>query len=612
MKYDIDGLYGLFSLNGSPVNEQELSLLATQTSSANVLRWYHPTASLCLINTSPTGQSGIFSTENAVLALLGDLEHPTILADKLGEPRDTSVPELLFLAWRRWGDEAFANFAGEWSIAAWNATSLQLSIATSLTRRDHVFIAQVDTRVAISPLLYQLSQYAWVNRAFDKAGLLLSMGRWRTRNELGDKTFLKQVRHANPHTTYRIKIHETHVVPHNPPTRLIQSHCTFDEAVETVQQAARASVRHKIQTQKSLAVFLSGGLDSTSLAWLAGIEKRTDQPLFAIASVAPENSGITDERYWIDLAARSLGLTVEYVCPESQVNPFIPNLDYFENTASPLAGPRHYLYEQLFNAARRLGASAVLDGCYGEMSLTSKHTLKPPLLRQALSIIRSMRQLSLPAVVNHSPFFHVQLSAPMQQFANKELIKTNTTDDFSRDFFSNPNLEKNVSWFMKTALAATSVPGGGLRQLFPFRDWNLVTLVASLPSEYINHQNTPRAYARAMLQEHVPNELRLRTTKGAFSPDFIQRLQKAAPNTRSIMRQYSKGAAAQWLDFQWLDQALLRLARAPNSLPYQDLLFIQSTCQAAAFLDWWDSAGPIKSQKITTKDTACNNTPHLV
>ena len=607
MKHVMDGLYGLFSLNGSPVNEQERFLLTTQTGSANVLRWSHPTASLCLISTPSTGQSGIFSTGNSVLALLGDLEHPATLADKLSEPKNTPVPELLFLAWRRWGDDAFKNLTGEWSIVVWHAKSLQLSIATSLTRRDHVFIAQANGRVAIAPQIYQLSQYSWVKSAFDPAGLLLSMGRWAVRNELGDKTFLKHVRHANPHTTYRIKMDGTHVAPHNPPTKLINSNCTFDEAVEAVEHAARASVRQKIQTQKSLAVFLSGGLDSTSLAWLATVEKRADQPLFAIASVAPKNSGITDERYWIDLAAQSLGLFIEYVCPESHVNPFIPNHDFFEYMASPIAGPRHYLYEQLFNTARRLGATAVLDGCYGEMSLTSKNLPKKLPLRQLLSTImryvRLMKQLSLPGeIANNSPFFQVKLSASMQEFADSELLK----NDLSEDFALNPSPEKNLTWFMKATLAATSVPGGELRQLYPFRDWNLVALVASLPTEYKNHCNTPRAYARGMLQGHVPNELRLRTTKGAFSPDYIQRLQKAAPETRPIMRQYSKGAAAQWLDFHWLDQALLRLSHAPQSLLYQDLILIQSTCQAAAFFDWWDIACH------TQKDIACSNIPHLV
>jgi len=419
----IDGIYGVFCLAEGLLGEVERDWLSIDKRSQRHSCWLGSNAGFRLEDAAPLpGDTGWFAEERQVLGFLGDIDNRESLTKLLGLPQNCPAGQILLNALKRWGDSALLRLQGEWTFLLWDEETRRLTIAASPVLRDKTYFSVVGGWVAIAPSIRYLLALQWVPRQMDELGMLLSLGRTSLRAQLGDRTYQQGILHLQPGTIRHIQLNRQIHSTWSQPPAIEDWHGDFADAVQSMEERARSAVRRRIRRHKTLAVLLSGGLDSSTLAWLTMSEKRSDQRLVAVSSIAGATSGIPDERHWIDLVARDLDIEVHYVVPDETVNVYFPSAQWTNYNEFPLTSPRHYLYEKLLSTAYAIGADAILDGCYGELSLTRYCPVIMTAARGRLFWLRShwhqsQRMLRTWLGMDTLDLFHVKLAAGVSAVA---------------------------------------------------------------------------------------------------------------------------------------------------------------------------------------------------
>jgi asparagine synthase (glutamine-hydrolysing) len=114
----------------------------------------------------------------------------------------------------------------------------------------------------------------------------------------------------------------------------------------------------------------------------------------------------------------------------------------------------------------------------------------------------------------------------------------------------------------------------------------LLRLFAGMPLSVFRRQGMDRAAARHILDGHLPDSIRLRRAGMPASPDHITRLQRQAPQARARIAAFRRADIDEWLDLDWLDQSLERIA-ANGPAHVDDANQVQLTAINAEVLTWW-------------------------
>lgn len=569
------GIYGLFRLDGGPVDAADAAIFGLPVIDA-------PGMALAKgVDTNAPDAIQRKDADGRITLLAGYLDEPEALADRLAMDRAAPPADLARAALLRFGAETPAVMLGEWTMLHWEPTG-QLILIASAARRDRMFFAINGQRCAVAPDLAALARIGWVDDDIDAAGLLYGVGRKTVRAHRGASTMLKGVRQLGPADCVTIadgRVRRETAVVLTPQPRW---RGTFHDAVAETETLLRRMMCQRAARTAKPAVLLSGGLDSSLLAWLVDAERAPDQRLGFITSAAPPGSDIPDESEFADIVAASLGLTIDRVAPPLEADTYRPSDHVIAGADGPLLSSRHCLTEAFHVAARGQGATELVNGCYGEFSVTGRPPvvpLKQRLRAMARDIVRG------PAEVEDEGPFHVRI-------APGRLARL--PDDI-RDAAAAPQpvakRRRGDSWGytpgVQTALEQSNAfYAGALRMDFPYRDLRLLRLFAGMPLAFAAHRGVDRASARHILDGRLPDAIRLRRTGMPASPDHIVRLRRQARAARGRIATFRRADIDEWFDLDWLDQALERIA-AHGPRHVGDANEVQLTAINAEMLTWW-------------------------
>ncbi len=506
---------------------------------------------------------------------------------RLGLAAGASHAEIAGAAQDRWGVEAARELGGEWTLLRWNGQTRTLVLLMSECLRDDCYFAVWKGQVAIAPELVRLAKLDGVDGSFDPDALIRVMGRYPLQRSLGHRTLVRGVQRLMPGTqvTLRSKgrVTETLSAPAAPLVRDV----SFDEAVHEIEGLLRKIVRRRLADGRDAAFLLSGGLDSSLLVWLASEECQPGQRLHLLSSAAPAGSGIPDEVDWAASVADHLGLPLVPVSPGLEADPYAPSEQMLASREGPLQSPRHYLYEALERAAVVNGAATLFDGVYGELTVSNPGQDVAANTSWPRRLVRGLRDgltLRRSASDKGSDLFHVRPSEGLLEASGHLSLAGDVTRDTPRRLATDP-FGYAPGWD-KSAWSTTIIGDPVVRYVLPFRDRELLARFGSLPTEFISHAGVSRAIARAILQGRLPEQIVSRASKMPFSPTYPMLLATHANAARERLAAQREAGAAQWLDLDWLDQALSETANNRVSAT-TELFRIQSTAIAAEFFRWW-------------------------
>lgn len=581
------GLYALATVGGAPLDRRDLAVLGLDDP-AVVCRLQSGAIVAQAIDREESGRAAdIAERADGFTILLGHLDEPLELADALGARRDIAPAALAALAVGRFGADAPLRMIGEWSLLDWHAPSRTLTLLMSEACRDPLYFATDGQRIAASAELNRLTRLDWVGRAFSPAGLMLHWSTARLRRYMTDETVFQGVSRLVPGSreVFRLTGRKTTRLPEPPPLEPWRG--SFDDGMEAIEAVMRRIVGQHLSRHERTASLLSGGLDSSLLAWLESAERRPDQPITFLSSVAPEGSGIEDERAYSKVVADHLGFPIRFITPAPDANLYLPEARMFAHSELPVVSPRHYLYNALYQAAFDDGAELLFDGAYGELTITNPFPLKPSPLSLAYPVHVLRQWRARRAARRTAPTF------PLQVRLSRDMIDRFPDlmpHDWTAPFDPIPRMGGHELWGMrvaarKNAMTPTSSPEARLRHVIPYRDRRLLNLVATMPASYMEREGLNRAPARLMLADRLPDLVRLRRRGAPFSPDFLVRAERQALATVPRLDDFRAQGAGEWIDLDWLEGQLNMLAR-PGVATYDRVHSVQGTAVAAAYLEW--------------------------
>lgn len=542
------GLTALGSLDGSPIDPDDarvLDLEAEPTSTFVVSTGFHP----ALDHARRDDATG-------VTAFLGR----TVPSDAYVRLLDLASP----------GRVPADRVPGDWVTVTWEAHECRLHVRTSAETGAPLYLATDGTRVALAPTIRQLARLSWIGHEVDAEALMYGLGRAPLRERLGARTFLGNVWKIAPNTQHEVERHR-HVVTTAQIEQPFPWRGSFDGAVAHLRRLLEAGVSRDLSRHRSVALELSGGLDSSALGWLIAGQRRDGQDVVAMTSVAPPTSAERDDRMLAAAVAERLGFDLELVSPAQDANVYRPTDVTFELHESPLVGPRHYLYAAFDRTAADHRADATFNGMAGEFSLTRPWRLVGR--RERLANMVSPNRMLRPDQAFHPRVRdHVLASCPT------------VVDVYLRARGSRRMVGYIPGWD-KLAHGPMARLDGTARYT-PFRNPDAIAFAASLPPEFFARDGYERAIVRAMTAGGLPDIVRLRTDKTPFSPDYYERMRRDAPRALARLDHHRTTAAADWLDLDWLEGALSGIEH--QQLNPATASEIQVTAMTAEWFDWWD------------------------
>jgi asparagine synthase (glutamine-hydrolysing) len=323
-------------------------------------------------------------------------------------------------------------------------------------------------------------------------------------------------------------------------------------------------------------VLLSGGLDSSLVAALAAEERLPGQRVTCLTSAAWPGSGIKDETEWAAMVADHLGLPLVRVAPGPETPVYQLRATRLNGATGPMLAPLHFVYDALEEAALAAGAALLLDGGFGELTVSG---YRPPLGSTFLQDLRRQIRARSAQGTNPTDDFLVRASAAVRSLRSAKRQEWQALR-------THPGAHGFALGFDKAALRTTDGNDPRLRRAYPFRDRALGQLMAAFPAEYVAHGGMDRAPIRALLAGRVPERVAMRETKQPFAPTYFALLAAQAPNARTLIPAQRLAGADEWLDLDWLDQQL-EAAIGGATLSRETWSQVHCTVLLAEFIRWW-------------------------
>jgi asparagine synthase (glutamine-hydrolysing) len=580
------GLYGVVRLDGGPADIADCEALGLAAARG---------AGAVAAGVDPVDPGAVHTTAGEDLCiLLGYLDEPQELAARLGLPAETGFAQLALTAHERFGAEAPTSMFGEWSCLIWRAEQRGLTLMTSRSLRDPVLYTRHGESVAFAPCIHALSRLPWISRDIDPDGFAALVATHRAIRPFNRRCLLRGVEALPPGSSVTLRSDGFEL--RRVGSRVIAPPFTgvFEDALAEVESMLRRIIRQHLSRHGGLAVMLSGGLDSSTLAWLAATERTAGQRLTLLTSAAPEGSSLPDETSYARIVADHLGQPLSLIRPPPHARLFRPSRPHFLSRNNPTLAIWHHLYEAFFAATRAAGQPVLIDGSAGEYTLTAIS----PLATTAYRLQETLRRLRVRLDPRRLPDrwpddgFNVRLAPGRLATLPPDLAATwglppaadHAFDPHSRwGYFPVEKLDNNPSEPMI----------GEARKVWPFRDQRILQLFSGFPASFSNHRGMNRAPARALLAGKLPDSIRLRPSGMPFCPDFYPRLTREAPETRARLPILRRAGIGEWLDLDWLEQRLAQL-EADWRPPIAEAFRIQLTANVAEFLlAWYDRAAEL-------------------
>jgi asparagine synthase (glutamine-hydrolysing) len=389
----MSGFAGVISLDGAPPDPLLLQRMAERLAFRGPDGTHitaKPGAGFCFafLRTGPAPQcaSQPCSIDGRVW-LLGDvrLDGRDDLRRKLEQhgdefDREVTDEELILRAWRRWGHKCLPDLMGDFSFALWDTAKRRLLCVRDLMGARPFFFTYANGWLSFTNTLQVLRLVPQVSSALDYR----FVGDFLLQDSCSDSetSVYQDIRRLSPghkleYAKGQVRVSRYAVLPIEGPLWLKGE----EEYVERFQILLQQAVRDRLP-EGPAAIFLSGGLDSSSIAAVAVTgAKKSGRPLDLRAYTVDYSSLLDDEEgRYAALVAEKFSIPIEIVSGASSL-PY----EGWENVHAP--EPCH---EPLFPRCQRqygrihAHARVVMSGYGGDDILTGQawpHLLY--LIRQA-------------------------------------------------------------------------------------------------------------------------------------------------------------------------------------------------------------------------------------
>jgi asparagine synthase (glutamine-hydrolysing) len=486
--------------------------------------------------------------------------------------------DLVYQAFRRWGEDVLHAVQGIFSMILWDATRDVLLCARDGLGVYPLFYAVCGSELLLSTSTEALLGHPRVPRRVSRMALVQYLAH---RSPSVEDTFLAGVKRVPPGHALRVTRAGRRVVRYWHPVRPgAEPEWVGEDAVERFNELLAQAVRRCVELGPA-GIYLSGGLDSVTVAAVAtDIARHRSLPMPAALSLVFPHPDCNEESAQRRVAA-ALGLRQTVMRFDDAVGPRGLLLEALEMSAgwpAPLQNVWNPAYQSLAREARGRGCDVILTGGGGDEWLTVTPVYVADLLRTGrlvelgrfvLNMQRSYRLPPLPLFRNllwtngarlllgeayrwvleraganrllRQPFGWIEARrsrrrslmpawlAPDPELC-REMERQSAVDPRMASRTRGPGgfyfreLHRALEHPLTTLELEEMFESGrrlGLRVLMPFWDAELVRFLCRVPPRLLNQGGRSKGLVRTMLEQRFP-QLDFGTQKKVVSLDFFR------------------------------------------------------------------------------------------
>jgi asparagine synthase (glutamine-hydrolysing) len=321
-----------------------------------------------------------------------------------------------------------------------------------------------------------------------------------------------------------------------------------EEYAEAFREQLGRAVRTRLRSVEPVAVMMSGGLDSTSLAALA---QRADPaaPIFCVSWVFDE--AITcDERPFIESIVERLGLASLQFVGDSYW-PLFDQRSFTANRNTPEENPYRGLKQEAYRKAAEAGCRVILNGGSADVLYTGSRGWLNDLLRErrvvdaARGLAREAQRRGLRAVGrsllalargSDSGITRRRASSPATWLTDSSRRLLVGEGDLADD---GGNSDRALGWFRQhSSRQARGVTveifhanREGVELRHPYRDRRLVEFMLGIPAHQLYQEGRHKPIARRAMRTLLPRVILERSAPTSLTPFFQTALRQSAAST---------------------------------------------------------------------------------
>ncbi|QKC80452.1 lasso peptide isopeptide bond-forming cyclase [Mesorhizobium sp. NZP2077] len=580
------------------------------------------------LNTTDEAGPGPLTMAGGKLAITADcrLDNRDELMARLGI-RDRSVADavLLMRAYLRWGETCPVYLQGDFAFAIWDDERKTLFCARDhfgvkpfyyhSTARRFVFASEIKPILAIGGSGAIISEH-------QIAGFLAGLPDDPQSTPYTD-IFRLPAAHSLSATTHQVALRRYwQIEPSSRPMRA--------NAAEEFGHLFEQSVKNRMRGTSAVGAMLSGGLDSSSIACVAGLQNAAGRkPKLPTFSLVFQKGSPSDERPFIDEVLKHNMVDGSMIAVDDYA-PFAEFERILEEQEGPFLAPGLSLTRNLYTAASARGTKVLLDGHGGDEVVSQGYGYLHELAiaHRWLDLWREMRAASslhgdgmlgiyFTFLTVYGPAWRI---AKLRQMANRALnrlwqrparaeqrpswlglvnpdlaSRTDIVARFHRSGQMPPAARSSETLTHRWILSNGLVPHAfevldkaaanfGVEPRYPFWDKPLVEFCLALPGEQKLHNGFGRYVLRRAMEGILPPAVQWRSDKIDFKSNLVSGMLR---NHRDLLNRVlvsDAGLIESYINLPEVTAAYDRISRLPDQATLPDIQYVWRSAALSLWL----------------------------
>lgn len=520
------------------------------------------------------GENGILSfqeNEELLFAAQGRIDNRlelcTLLEIEEASESEISDPSLMLQVYLKFLDKTPELLIGDWSFAAYDFNKKRFFTAQDPHGYTSLYY-YIDSEMvvfsnSIKPLLAcdRIPKTLNLDKVIEGAAVFHSTER--------DSTYFESIKLLNP--AHRMWVDsekeckERYWFPEELP---LNCRITAKEAAERLREIFTEAVRCRLRSDQPVASMLSGGLDSGSVASIAGNLLKNENislhtfshiPYFDINEERYGQYRFGDERPYIESTAAYNGNIIPHYLDSKTITPLQGMRALMEVLDEPIHGAANaYWSVDISKRIQERGFGAFLSGemgnatiswtgmrdnldaftmlkRYGAKSVIKQKLLRPLFLRYVKPLYSSKKGWQEYSYLNPEYARKINLE--------KRIEASGRRVDFSIEV-KNPKENQitllNLGYNPRCRFGSAISHYYGIEKRDPTGDKRVVEFMLQLPNElFFSETGENKQILKLMMKDILPDDVLFQTKKGLQSADIIERVQPDIPEIEEIIKTFT-------------------------------------------------------------------------
>ncbi len=489
---------------------------------------------LSILDTSPSGHQPM-KFGNLLLVFNGEIYNYLELRESLegeGYVFETGTDtEVLLKAYHRWGKSFLDRLNGMFAFAIYDLKARKIFLARDRFGKKPIYYFLSGNHFAFASEIKALFELPDIRRSFNEMEVIRYL--IYAENEVEENTIFEGIFRLPPSHYMEFDLNKWNLLKRRYYTiKLLEQAISFDSAKEKFLSLLKESIELRFRSDVKVGTSLSGGLDSSSIVYLASSLKTASNSYMSFSAVHPHAPKFDESKY-IDIVVRDTGVKNYRIAPDKEfvrenLRKFVYHQEEPVSTLSPFS------QFAVYSLPRKQGVIVLLDGQGGDEGLAGYLRYVPYYLREllySLKFVKFFKELIAfrNTNLNYREMFLrlAGMGLPQSMFfvlRGRQIFKR------LPDYIPPPgrirgnfrtlrekllvDMEENIPVLLRYADKNSSAFSIEVRS--PYLDYRLVEFMLSLPSAFKIHNGWTKYIARKAFEPFMNHEIVYRRDKLGF------------------------------------------------------------------------------------------------